>query len=472
MGLPAVPSSLSAAVRWLLAHRLAALLFLAAAVRLGAVLAFPGVFAFDQTGVIHGSEAYDTYARNLLATGVFGRTPGEPDAMIPPLYSYVLAAVYGVFGRGYIQVTVFHTLLDLISITALYAVGKRVLPHGEAAGWLAGLFYALYPYLVFQNLSLIDTPLFMALLYLFVLLMALLRARPALDRGAWGLAALGGLALGLATLVRPITPPLALLVGVWFLFRLNLRQTVARLLPVAALSVLALIPWVVRNDQVYGAFVPMTVTSGSNFWQGNSPYTVAYFRAGYDVQWTSPAPEEIEAEDLHSREADAERFALALKYLRENPDRIPELLWVKFLVHWSIDITPRYNPTTGEAPIADYAGVINAEIDEAGRLTLSGLPTDDPVNVYSQPLFDQVGRVVHRYYYGALFFLALAGVALTARRWREVSLLWFVQIAMTVVYLIFHPSTRYRAPTDPMLFLFSAYTVVALYIWLKARTRR
>ena|GEM_PF-5756723 len=45
---------------------------------------------------------------------------------------------------------------------------------------------------------------------------------------------------------------------------------------------------------------------------------------------------------------------------------------------------------------------------------------------------------------GAL--LALVGIALTLRRWREVSLLWLVQLNMTVMYIIFHPSTRYRAP--------------------------
>ena len=60
-----------------------------------------------------------------------------------------------------------------------------------------------------------------------------------------------------------------------------------------------------------------------------------------------------------------------------------------------------------------------------------------------------------------------AGVALTARRWREISLLWFVQVSMTLTYVIFHPSTRYRAPSDPLLFLFSAYTLV--WVWNRIR---
>ncbi|MBZ0275287.1 MAG: hypothetical protein K8I60_04045, partial [Anaerolineae bacterium] len=82
-------------LKTLLTHKLIFVLAVVVVVRLGVLLAFPGVFAFDQTGAIHGSDAYDAYAQNLLATGVYGRTPGVPDAAIPPLYSYALAGVYG-----------------------------------------------------------------------------------------------------------------------------------------------------------------------------------------------------------------------------------------------------------------------------------------------------------------------------------------------------------------------------------------
>jgi hypothetical protein len=245
---------------------------------------------------------------------------------------------------------------------------------------------------------------------------------------------------------------------VWFLFRLSFVQTVIRLLPVALVGGLVLAPWIIRNFVEFDAFIPMTTTSGANFWQGNSPYTIPYFRAGYDVQWTSP--DDMKTEDPYSREADAERFALAFQFLRENPGKIPELLWVKFLVYWSIDISPRYNPTAGELPRLDYQGNVIADTNEQGDMELGGLPPGDPVDEYSTPLFDKVGRTVHRLYFGGLFLLALAGIALSARCWREVSLLWFVQISMTIVYVIFHPSTRYRVPTDPMLFIFSAYALV------------
>ncbi len=474
-------------------YKLPLVILLALAIRLTALLAFPQVFAFDQTGVIHGSAAYDEYAQNLLATGVYGRievlptaaqvtrspdyaltgirdlfTPHyRPDAAIPPLYSYALAGVYSLFGRGYLQVGLFHSLLDCLSIAMIYHIGKRLFPLGDWVGALAGLFYAGYPYLIFQNLTLIDTPFFMFWLNAFVLLMVLLRGRERFDLGTLGWAVLGGLVLGFSVLTRPITPPLALLVALWFLFRRSLGQTILRLLPVALLSAAVLAPWILRNYQVFHAFVPMTTTSGANFWQGNSPYTIPYFRAGYDVQWTAP---DLTTEDLNSREADAERFAQAFQWLRDNPGKIPELLWVKFWVYWSVDVTPRLNPTEGQLPRVNYQGDVISS-DDDGALALGGLPPGDPVGLYSSTLFDQIGRTVHRFYWGGLLLLALIGLWRSRWLWREVSLLWFVQLSMTLVYLVFHPSTRYRVPTDPLLFLFSAYTLVALAMWWRNRRR-
>ncbi len=72
---------------------------------------------------------------------------------------------------------------------------------------------------------------------------------------------------------------------------------------------------------------------------------------------------------------------------------------------------------------------------------------------------------MHIVYFGALLTLALLGVAVSARLWRDVALLWFLQIAMTALYVLFHSSTRYRAPTDPALFLFSG----AALVWLAGR---
>ncbi len=431
--------------------RLPLLLLLTVILRFGVLFAFPSVFAWDQTGTVHGSDAYDIYARNLLSTGVYGYVPGVPDAQIPPLYAYLVAGVYRVFGRGYIQVACLHILLDVLTILLLYGISRHIIrpvARGETVGLLAGAMVAVYPYLIFQNLTLIDTPLFMTLLHAFLFLAILLRERERFDRMALILAVLDGLALGLAVLARPVIAPLALFVAVWFLFRRSFWQTALRLLPVAVVGVLVVTPWLVRDTQVYRGFVAVANNGGMNFWFGNSRYTIPFLRAGYHTQWATP-DELVSGDD---KEASAQLFAQSFQFLREHPEKVPELFWVKLLAYWSISVYPAKNPIAGQSIVIDENGNAIAR--------LSSVSQNDPVDAYAQPLFDQIGRSVHTLYFGALVFLALIGIVQTRGQWREVSLLWFVQISMTIIYVIFIPATRYRVPTDPLLFIFSAFAAL------------
>jgi hypothetical protein len=453
-------------IAFLFRHKLIVLLTLTVIIRLAALVALPQYFAFEQTGVIHGSDAYDRYATGLLTTGIYGTTAGVPDANVAPLYGVIVAAVYSAIGRGGLQIALIHIALDCITVAALFFIGKRLFARwgesrAETVGWLAGLFTAIYPYLIFQNLTLIDTPLFMALFYCWLLMMIALRERARLDAGTLALALGAGLLLGLATMTRAITPPLALLVGLWFLFRLNIGQAFARLLPVAGVSLLVLLPWMARNYAVFNQFVPMSVTFGANLYQGNNADVLPFLRAGYDPQWTG---DPVEGYAPNDPAADRVRVQRALDFWRNNSDILPALFWEKFITHWSIEIFPRYNPTEGAVDPSQYQGDVS-RTGEDGALALSGLPQGDPVAAYSSGLFDTLARPIHALYFGSLLLLALAGVVLTARGWRDVSLIWLVQIGMTLTYVIFHPSTRYRVPSDPLLFLFSAFALA--WGWLK-----
>lgn len=444
------------------AKPLAIIIALAVILRLAVLLAFPSVFAFDQTNSVQGSDAYDAYANNLRTTAIYGRNTGVPDALIPPLYSYVLAGLYNTAGRGYIQVGLFHILLDVLSIVMLYLIGRAIMPQpfAESAALLAALFYAVYPYLIFQNLTLIDTPLFMALLYAFTWLMVVLRQQPNPATNAAQsllIGVLGGVTFGLAILARPVILPLFPCIALWFLFRLDLRTTIIRLAVVTLAAVLTLAPWIYRNYMQYHAFVPVSVNSGMNFWFGNSKYTIPFLLAGYHPQWATP-DEPVDPND--SRHASAQLMDISFKYLRENPGSIPELLWVKFLAYWSIDVFPRKNPVNG---------VVSLVPSDNGPVAVSPVPANDPVAAYSQPLFDRIGRSIHILYFGVLLLLALIGIVITAHSWRDVSLIWFMQISMTVVYVVFIPATRYRVPTDPALFLFSAWALLWLWYALQSR---
>ena len=440
-------------------HRLPLVIAIAIIARCGALIAFPAVFAYSQPGgEIHGSVAYDEYALNLLETGVYGHDAGAPDAGLPPLYSYVLALVYGLFGRNYLAVGALHIVFDALAIALLYDICRRLFPRpqpkGDIIGALAGVFFALYPYLIFQNLTLNDTTLWILLLHLFVWLLIPLRERPDFDRRTFAIAVAAGLTLGVSALARALLPPLALLAAPWFLLKLAPRETLLRLLPVAIASLLVPLPWLLRAYDIYGGFVPIALNSGENIYQGNNAYAAAVFRAGYDVQWLPPplaTPPKSQPLRRNAFLAEA-----GWSYLRENPAEALDLMLTKLLVYWNPQVTPLRNLREGEKLGIDDEGavvILKGEGSHVGVTAANAAYQDDS-------LFNTVGRSLHLIYFGGLWLLAIAGLWLSRRAWRLTSLLVLAQVSQTAMYLLFHPSTRYRSPTDPLLFVFSAVAVV------------
>ncbi len=453
-------------LRRLNGNKLTFVLLIAIAARVAVLLLFREHFAYSEPGgVIHGSVAYDEYALNLLETGVYGRDAGQPDAGLPPLYSYVLALVYGAFGRHYLAVGALHILFDALSIALLYAICRRFFPrpgqNGDWIGAFAGLCFALYPYLIFQNLTLNDTALWILLLHLFVWLLIRLRQRDRFDRATLAIAIGAGLTLGVSVLARALLPPLALLAALWFLLKLSPRQTLLRLLPVAIVSVLIPLPWIMRAGNIYGGFVPIALNSGENIYQGNNPYAAAVFRAGYDVQWMTPpidAPPPVEPLRRNAFFTEA-----GWRYLRENPADALDLMLVKLLVYWNPQVTPLNNLRQGERLTVDETGAIVIVSGEGSHVGV----TAANAAYQEEGLFNVIGRRLHLLSFGGLWLLAIAGAWLSRREWRALSLLYCAQISQTLIFLLFHPSTRYRSPTDPLLFVFSAYAI----LWLAQRWR-
>ena len=153
------------------------------------------------------------------------------------------------------------------------------------------------------------------------------------------------------------------------------------------------------------------------------------------------------------------------RYLRENPADIPDLMLTKLLIYWNPQVTPLRNLRAGEKLSVDESGAVVILTGEGSHVGLSAAN----VAYQDDSLFNIIGRNLHLVYFGGLWLLAVAGAWLSRREWRAISLLFFVQISQTLVYLLFHPSTRYRSPTDPLLFVFSAVALVWVVRWWRGR---
>ncbi|KXK23890.1 MAG: glycosyl transferase family protein [Chloroflexi bacterium OLB15] len=405
------------------------ILALAVALRIGYLLIAGHTLSLQASG-------YDVYATNMLSGQGYTRYADRTaDSDLPPLYPFLLAGIYTILGRSPISVAIVQIGFDVITLIAIYAIGRRV--GGERVGLLAAAFTGFYPYLLFQNLSTNDTAVFIMLLTLGVW-----GAYTAVDRRAWKWAAFCGLIFGLGALTKSLVILMLPLFALWWWRQMGFQNAVKYTLALGITFGAVLLPWIIRNTQLHGTLTFISTNDGSNLYQGNNPCVADYFFNGWDAQWVNclePTPEGL------SEIAEANWFRdQAIRYLLDHPADIPRLMLAKFITLWSPELLPRTVPP-------------DAALD------------DPAVLQYEQPLF-QAARVVHLLYFTPLLILSLVGLWRGFRTHQLTGMyapLLIVITGITVAYLIYHPSTRYRSPADPFVFVLSAVAVD--YWWMKLR---
>jgi 4-amino-4-deoxy-L-arabinose transferase-like glycosyltransferase len=183
---PQEPATLAGS-RIILASLLAKLLLLAALYHRD-----PGIIQSPDTGT------YERPALALLASGTYAQSPDAlsvPETNRMPGYPVLIAAVYRVFGRKPFLLGLLNVLLSTGTLVLLSILARRLF--GPRAATFAVLLLALDPSSFhYASVVLTDTP-FAFLLLLGVLLLAAAQSV--------GLFFLGGLALAVATLFRPIS---------------------------------------------------------------------------------------------------------------------------------------------------------------------------------------------------------------------------------------------------------------------------
>ncbi len=399
---------------------------------LAAVVLRLGVVVFAGSTLTLQASGYDEYAVNLLAGNGYTRFPDlHPDSDLPPLYPFFLAGMYSVFGRSAIPVALVQIGFDVITMLAIYAIGRRI--GGARVGVLAAAFTGFYPYLVFQDLSVNDTAIFIMLLAL-----GIWGAYRVADTKSWRWAIFVGAIFGVAALTKTLIALMLPLIALWWWRQIGFRRAFLSGLATALVFVAVLTPWIVRNTQVQGTLTLISTNDGSNLYQGNNPCVADYLLNGWDAQWVdclTPTPPGMSETETAAWFRDQ-----ALAYLRDHPGDLPRLLWVKFVTLWSPELLPRAVPP-------------NANLD------------NEAVLQYETPLF-RAARVAHLIYFTPLLILGIVGIGLAAVQRQltgKYAPLLIVLIAITAAYLIYHPSTRYRSPADPFLFVLAAAALVWLW---------
>ena len=380
------------------------------------------------------TEKSDRFARTFVDDGTFGFTPGEPSAWTQPLYSFFLIPIYWITGREWWSVGFTQIVVAAATALVVYETGRRFLSH--RAGLVAAIGSTLSPYLVWHDVH-VNRELLDQLLAAVVVLLTLLVGE---RHGRLGAAGLLGIALGLAILGNSRLVLLPLVVVVYLLWRRSGWQTAGVIL---AACVVALLPWLVRNEVNVGCFT--LNTDSRALWKANNLNTHRTLASGGwiddvpSLPGAPPWPElaaDLAAQGKPTTVDECAQMRLyrreTIDFWQEHPGEKARLMGQAARMLWD----PRSIRTEGRA--------------EAGGFV-------DDARTWAQPVYTI-----------PLYLLAVIGLVVMPRR---IAALFVALLAYnTLAALAFAGATRYRVPWDFVLALAASAAAVWLYDrWRPAR---
>ena len=225
------------------------------------ILRIAFVVLFGRTKVGFNDTFFYQLVADSLAHGHGYTFGGHQTVHWPPGYGFLLGGVYAVFGSSMVNALLLNAVLGSATVGTVYLVALRVF--GRTTAIAAALGVAVMPgQLIIGNVALSET-LYTLMLVGFIALATLLEWRPRT-------VVLLGVLAGLAALTRGegfLFPVMVLAMWWWRGLR---RQAILRALAVAAVMLVTVAPWTIRNAVVVHAFVPVATNASDTLWSGHN----------------------------------------------------------------------------------------------------------------------------------------------------------------------------------------------------------
>ena len=254
--------------------------------------------------------------------------PTGPTALLPPVYPFLLAGVFKLFGiytaASALAILTLNNLFSSFTCLPIFLIARRVFGV-RVASW-AGWIWAFFPYsVILSNLWVWETALTTLLLTLIVL--ATLHIERSTSLVAW---VAYGLLWGFTALTSPTVLSTLPFLAVWVWVRHWRRgNNCTGVAVVASLVFLATVaPWIWRCSQTYGRFVPIRSNFGLEILVGNSddsdnPFNWSVLPAGGNMNNPSELEKVIRVgesaylaeKDHEARESRRTTFRFALRAL-------------------------------------------------------------------------------------------------------------------------------------------------------------
>ena len=208
------------------------------------------------------AEVHHEWAKDILA-GSTGAYSFEP-FIRAPLYPYLLAGLYAIFGADMLIPRLFQLLISAGLTYLIYRTGERVF--GTTAGMISALIWAFYGPEIFFAGELFETSLAAAMLFGLFLIWDI-----AVSKGTIWNFIIAGAVLGLSALMKPnALILLPLLAGYFLLKRKKLNLCWKNLVYFISVCLIVIAPVTIRNYIEGEEFVPIAAYGGLNIFIGNN----------------------------------------------------------------------------------------------------------------------------------------------------------------------------------------------------------
>ena len=266
-----------------------------------------------------------------FSSPLFGNT--GPTAWTCPVYPYLLAGVFRVFGiysrASAWGILTLNCLFSALTCIPVFLIGQRCF--GKSCAYWAAAIWALFPYAVYFASTYVWGMCLDALM-LSVVVWVTLAMEQETRLARW---IAYGLVWGVAALTNAvILSTLPFLLG-WLLWRR--ARSKSRWLLNSAVATLSLVlvasPWLFRNYKTFHRFIPFRGTFWMIFWEGNTGDTSDLF-----PDWTNPAHNDTEMEayrQLGELGYVAQKKQASFDFLRRYPGLYLRLVAKRFVYTWT-----------------------------------------------------------------------------------------------------------------------------------------
>jgi 4-amino-4-deoxy-L-arabinose transferase-like glycosyltransferase len=235
--------------------------------------------------------AFGRIARSIASGHGFGSPFADTglSALLPPVYSYLLAGIFKIFGietkASMLAALSLNSFFSALTCVPVFLLARQAF--GERVAKWAGCGWAFSPYGVYYGADWAWSTCLVTLelCWLFLFAWRLENSSPKRD---W---LLFGALCGLSALTEPVVMAVLPLLGIYSLYRRYRlgRAWKAQMIAVASAGVVVLSPWLMRNYMLFHRFIPVRSGYGLELYIGNN---------GYSTRWVNSS--------LHPNHSDAE----------------------------------------------------------------------------------------------------------------------------------------------------------------------